>query len=103
MNQPLSPGRIVLVCIGFLAPDGYAAVASAEQGEPVLRPAIVTRMWSDECFNGTLLLDGTNDLRFADDYARGILTNANCEAGTKWVTSCCRGDGIGQWRWPARV
>lgn len=43
---------------------------------------IVTRVWSEGCFNGQVLLDGSDSF---------------------WVTSVTEGENNGQWFWPPRV
>lgn len=85
-----SPGRIVLVNI------------SDEPGFPVLRPAIIVRVWDEYCVNARILLDGGNDDRHR--VALGLSADH-----PDWLTSISRanaGDGsIGfrQWAWPPRV
>lgn len=98
-------GSLILVCIGYAGPHGEA-VDTPEEGKPVLRPATVTRVWSDDCVNAQLHLDGSNDRRHACDRKTagrstepGCIAIEDCERGSKWLTSSCRGDGIGHWRW----
>lgn len=86
-QQPASIGRIVHVRVG------------GEDDSPVLRPAIIVRVWGDTCVNAIVHLDGRND----DVYGR---LDGECgrhvEVGTVWCTSISLGEGVGNWRWPAR-
>jgi len=45
----------------------------------MVRPLIVVRIWSEDCVNGHVFLDG---------------------AGTYWVTSRNRGEADANWNWP---
>jgi hypothetical protein len=54
--------------------------SSATAGEEVA--LYVTRVWTDTCVNGQVLLDGNDSL---------------------WVTSVTEGTAPGTWRWPPRV
>ncbi len=58
---------------------------SKTKGTPY--PAIVTHVWSDDCVNLNVLNDGTYPIPGVDSDA--ALT----------VTSCQRGDELGQWNW----
>lgn len=73
MQKP-SVGRIV-----HYYPSENEPHLFAEVGEPVA--AIITRVWTDECVNLQLF---TNSGR------------------TPHLTSRCRGEGDGEWRWPPR-
>ena len=73
-----SIGRIVLIRL-------------QDEGPPVYRPAIVTRVWSNDSINVQVFFDGTNDDRFRQDFGNG------------WLTSITEGHGVGQWSWPPRV
>jgi hypothetical protein len=84
-----SLGRIVLVTIG------------TEDDAPVVRPAIVVRVWSDTCVNVQLLADGSNDDRHVPLLGiDGFLERGNAPI---WMTSVCQGDRVGEWQWPPRV
>lgn len=65
--------------------------------EPELRPAIVVRVWSGDCCNLQVFLDGRND----DDAQVGV-TQHEAIRGMSWRTSVTEGAGVGEWRWPAR-
>lgn len=96
LGPAASIGRIVHVNIGADTRPGYPH--SAEQ----LRPAIVVRTWGDQpesAVNAQLFTDGTNDAG-----CQYIVDNKiDPTAGQIWLTSITQGDGVGQWRWPARV
>lgn len=83
-------GRIVLVTIG------------TEHGEAVTRPALVVRVWSDDCVNLLLFLDGGNDDRHVSNLG-GAHPFAERGNAPVWLTSSLMGDGVGQWSWPPRV
>lgn len=98
MSQNPSPGRIVHVRIG--GPDDI----------PDLRPAIVVRDWGGGTVNLQLFLDGTNDRGEWDpstaankEPSHGLYKNADCDKGSAWLTSILEGEGVGEWRWPART
>lgn len=48
----------------------------ANEGD--ILPCLVVRVWSDDCFNGQVFLDGNDTL---------------------WITSATKGEGLGQWDW----
>lgn len=76
-----SVGRIVLVRLAD-AFDSRAGEIGAER----LRPAIVTRVWSETCINIHVFYDpGDQELRVEDR------------------TSVTEGEHVGGWRWPPRV
>lgn len=50
---------------------------------PEIMPAVIVAVWSDECVNLKVLVDGP--------------------AADMWVTSANRGDETGQWNWPKIV
>lgn len=87
-----SIGRIIHVCIGI------------EDGAPVLRPAIITRVWSPTCVNAQVFLDGGNDDRLVVGKLFGI-TEGYAERGNApaWGTSLCQGEAVSCWQWPGRV
>lgn len=61
--------------------------------DPVLRPALIVRVWSGDTVNVQVFLDGSND--------RGLLADEVERSGSVvWCESVTRGDGIGQYRWP---
>lgn len=60
---------------------------------PELRPAIVVRVWSEDCCNAQVLLDGIND---RIDHLPG--EQRRDPTGVAWCTSITRGDAVGQWR-----
>lgn len=68
MNTPLTIGRIVCYVLSQQDADKInAGVASGLiEGNPhtpgQVVPAIVVQPWSDECFNGQALIDGTMPL-----------------------------------------
>lgn len=58
------------------------------------RPAMVVRVWSNDCAYLQVFTDKVND--GADPWAP--------LAGGEWVrASCMRGTDLGTWRWPERV
>lgn len=98
MNQKPSLGRIVLVCIGVQPPSNTNA------GEKIYRPASVVAVWSDECVNVKIDLDGTNDNKHnVAGCPWGEFTEQEQQACTAWRTSLLLGDGLGQWMWPPRA
>ena len=44
-----------------------------------IAPAVITTVWSDDCVNLKILMDGHQDI---------------------WMTSSTRGESAGQWSWP---
>jgi len=72
--QETGIGRIVLFNVG--------------EGEGD-RPMIITRVWSDTCVNGRVILDGINDSHVY--FGMKIGTDAH-------VTSVMRGKNVGEWR-----
>jgi len=60
------------------------------------RPAIVTAVWSDNCVNLRLFLDGAND-------ADALPIYGTDPAHPDWITSSTAGADVGDWRWPPRV
>lgn len=87
-----TPGRIIHVRIG------------GDDKAPELRPAVVVRVWGPECVNAMMFLDGRNDERHIPE-AEGTCAAFDrhaCAVGVAWVTSVTPGDGVGEWRWPAR-
>lgn len=91
-----TPGRIVLVCIGIDNPD-------TEYAQPALRPALVVRAWNPTCINAQLFLDGYNDDRFLGNLGPSAGNYAERHNAPLWLTSITEGEGVGQWRWPARA
>lgn len=73
-----SIGRIIHVCIGI------------EDGTPVLRPAIITRVISTDTVNAYVFYDTA-----AEAAAHG--------AGSFATQGILMGQGIGCWQWPGRV
>lgn len=73
-------GRIV-----HYRPTASEREAWAELGNPIgddqLLPAVIVRVWSDECVNLRVFLDGNE---------------------SPWVTSATHGTDECNWRWPAR-
>lgn len=88
MTQPLSLGRIVLMCIGF------------EIERPVLRPAICVRVWSETCGNFQVFTDGSNDDRcpLTSPGGPSVILLTSCVAAADPEKP-----GLQQWVWPARV
>lgn len=83
-TQKPSPGRIVHVHIGD-RPDGEGGTT------PILRPAMVTSVWTNDCVNATVFLENGDDVHpFGTAY------------GEK-RTSLLFGEALGQWRWPSKV
>lgn len=87
MTMQVTIGRIVHVRIG------------GEDAEPVLRPALVVRVWGDTCVNLQVFLDGTNDQHVGPLGGEVARVPA---LGIAWCTSVTQGDKLGEWRWPAR-
>lgn len=78
----------------------YILPAGPKKGEH--RAAIVVRVWSDECVNLRVFLDGSND------YAHEHLPHYNTVlSGDLWVTSANHAGGekheFGTWHWPEYV
>ena len=68
-------------------------------GTPVLRPALIVRVWTDNCVNVQLFLDGGNDDRYIDNIAgaKPYIERGNAPV---WLTSTTMGECVGEWRWP---
>ena len=81
MENKISVGRIV----HFILSNGEH------------RPAIVVRVWSNECVQLQVFLDGTNDA--SSDVPRTAL-----DAGIMWATSVPYSEEPQQrsWHWPER-
>lgn len=79
--QGLTEGRIV----HFVLPDGRS------KGQH--RPAIVVKVWSDECVNLTVFTDHANDYDNTE--------NPNGELGVMWATSVNfdENKSEGTWHW----
>jgi hypothetical protein len=87
--QTLGIGRIVHVNIGT-------------KETPILRPAQVVRVWTDEMCNVQMATDGTND---AESLAVIHVIPSAFEKTVPshvWLTSLHQGEGPREWRWPAR-
>lgn len=71
---------------------------------PELRPATIVQVWGETCVNLQVVLDGHNDSRHTYPSAPEctLFSAAECERGSSWKTSACRGDRVGEWRWPTR-
>lgn len=68
--------------------------------EPVLRPAVVVRLWTGTTINAVAFLDGTNDERHVK--ARGYSIEPDGRHGTTWwLTSISQGTGPLAWRHPS--
>lgn len=81
-------GREIQVCIGI-------------ENQPVHRPAIIVRVWSNDCVNAQVFLDGANDDRHVVGKLFGVVDGFAQRGNTPaWATSIVAGDGVGQWRWP---
>ena len=85
MLQKASVGRSV-----------HYVLATPEGEEPVIRPAIIVRVWNDETgmCNLQVFTDGTNDQRHGTD-----------GSGTLWATSREYSEEyrVGTWHWMPRV
>lgn len=57
------------------------------------RPMLIVRVWNDDCVNGRVFMDGTNDHHVLRQSGLGVIVG-----GDLWVTSRTRGKEIGQWR-----
>lgn len=68
-------------------------LASEHNGQAVLRGAMVTKVWGDDCVNLQVFVDGYNDREYGD-----LVSQEEAERGIAWRTSCTRGDGVGNWR-----
>jgi hypothetical protein len=74
-------------------------VPSTAPGSTTLwRPAIVTAVWSEDCINVTVFLDGSND--FARTVAGQPLQHLEQAIGLAHRTSLSALSGM--WRWPPR-
>jgi len=63
-------------------------VRLVDEGPPVYRPAIVTRVWSNDTINVQVFFDGANDDRLRPDFGNG------------WLASISKGHELKQWSWP---
>jgi hypothetical protein len=74
-------GRIVIYSIGGACDPCYATSNGAKE-----LPAIIVRVWSDNCVNLKVMTDAVHD---------------------QWVTSCGYAEtpveGCASWNWPARI
>lgn len=76
-------GRIVIYKLTAHDKAALAALGSDNPNNGADEaPAVVVRVWSDNCVNLKVLVDGRETL---------------------WATSALQGDQAGQWQWPARV
>lgn len=57
------------------------------------RPMLILKVWNDDCVNGRVFLDGSNDNRIKRGGDFG-----NIIGDDLWVTSRTRGKAIGEWR-----
>jgi len=68
---------------------------------PTVRPAIVVRVWSEECVNLAVLPDGSNDgakVEYPAEGGQRQVSGGLCAFW--WVTSALKGDGVRQWNYP---
>lgn len=75
--------------------------------EDVVRPAIITQTWNDDCVNLVVFPDGTNDGAAVDWDNRFHVRSPQASMaggymGGVWVTSVTKGDSPGQWNWPPK-
>jgi hypothetical protein len=80
MQKP-SIGRIVHYQPTLEEREAWATSGNSIGPDEVL-PAIVVAVWSDDCVNLRVFLDGEE---------------------SPWSTSRTLGEGPGEWRWPARA
>lgn len=69
---------------------------------PTVRPAIVVRVWNEDCVNLAVLPDGTNDGAKVDWDGQNDPILGVGHVGFWWVTSVVKGDGVRQWNWPPK-
>lgn len=72
-------------------------------GENVVRPAIITQVWNDDCLNLAVFPDGTNDGVAVEWPNRSLCGLDGGYMGAWWITSVMRGQGVRQWDWPKKV
>lgn len=76
-------GRIVVYKLTTHDLDAIRAQGSNNPNNGALEaPAVVVRVFGENCVNLRVLVDGKESL---------------------WATSRLQGDGEGQWQWPSRV
>ncbi len=71
------------------------APVSYKVAEDEVRPAMVVCVFSPDCVNLQVFVDGIND--------RKHFTEIECERGLAWRTSVQKGDAVGQWHPPKEV
>lgn len=71
------------------------------RGEIEARPAMIVKVWSEDCVQLQVFLDGGNDAAVKD--GGGGFAADECDRGLAWRTSVPEGTEIGQWSWPPRV
>lgn len=81
-QAPVGLGDTVLVRIG------------GTDQEPVLRPAIVVRVWGGACVNLQVFLDGTNDAAAV----KALTGQPAAPVCILWRTSVGAGMGVDEWR-----
>jgi hypothetical protein len=82
-DQKAARGRIVTYTLGQADADainGRSQSNFASAGDEY--PALIVRVWTDDCVNLQVFYDGE---------------------GSLWCTSRVRGPGLSHWEWPARV
>lgn len=77
--------------------------------ENEVRPAIITKAWSEDCINVIMFPDGTNDgadVKFEKVFyiesPNGIINSGGYLSGI-WLTSIMKGNNIGNWNWPGEI